>query len=107
MGTNLMVIKEGTLLLLYNGKVWQVESLVNLANHLRFTKLKPSKLVVTIDNTLVDLFIRQTFFRQTLEKSGFAKHSPCQTFLLYSIVVPVQFDQPLGKAFCKTSYSSM
>ena len=52
----------------YSGKVWQGESLTNLANHLRFAKLKPSKLVVTIDNPLADLLIRQTFFRQTLEK---------------------------------------
>ena len=67
----------------YSGKVWQGESLANLANHLRFAKLKPSKLVVTIDNPLADLFIRQTFFHQTLEKSRFAKHSARQTFLLY------------------------
>ena len=31
----------------YSGKGWRVESLANLANHLRFTKLKPSKVVVT------------------------------------------------------------
>ena len=31
----------------YSGKVWRGES---LANRLRFAKLKPSKLVVTIDN---------------------------------------------------------
>ena len=67
----------------YSGKVWRGESLANLANRLRFAKLKPSKLVVTIDNPLADLFIRQTFFRQTLEKSRFAKHSARQTFPLY------------------------
>ena len=66
----------------YSGKVWRGES---LANRLRFAKLKPSKLVVTIDNPLADLFIRQTFFRQTLEKSRFAKHSARQTFPLYGI----------------------
>ena len=32
---------------------------------------------------MADLFIRQTFFRQTLENSRFAKHSACQTFPLY------------------------
>ena len=42
----------------YSGKVWWGESLVNLANCLRFAKLKPSKLIVTIDNPLADLFIR-------------------------------------------------
>ena len=41
--------------------------MANLANRLRFAKLKPSKLVVTIDNPLADLLIRQTFFRQTLD----------------------------------------
>ena len=69
----------------YSGKVWQGESLANLANRLRFAKLKPSKLVVTIDNPLADLFIRQTFFRQTLEKSRFAKHYARQTFPLYGM----------------------
>ena len=38
-----------------------------------------------INNPLASLFIRQTSFCQTLEKSKFTKHSPCQTFLLYSI----------------------
>ena len=60
--------------ILYSGKVWQVESLVNLANRLRFAKLKPSKVVVTINNPLADLFIRQTFFHQTFEKSKFASN---------------------------------
>ena len=69
----------------YSGKVWRGESLVNLANRLRFAKLKPSKLVVTIDNPLADVFIRQTFFREMLEKGRFAKHSARQTFLLYGI----------------------
>ena len=53
-----------------------------MENHLRFAKLKPSKVVIIINNLLVDLFVHQTFFRQTLEKSKFAKHSPRQTFLL-------------------------
>ena len=67
----------------YSGKVWLVESLANLANHLQFTKLKPSKLVATISNRLADLFICQTIFCQMLEKNKFTKHSPCQTFPLY------------------------
>ena len=41
--------------------------MANLANHLRFAKLKPSKLVVTIDNPLADLFIRQTFSAKRLK----------------------------------------
>ena len=67
----------------YSGKVWRGESLANLANCRRFAKLKPSKLIATIDNPLADLFIRQTFFRQTLKNSRFAKHSARQTFPLY------------------------
>ena len=43
------------------GKVWWVESLANLVNHIQFAKLKPSKLVVTINNLLANLFICQTF----------------------------------------------
>ena len=64
----------------YSGKVWRGE---NLANHSRFAELKPSKLVVTVDNLLADLFIRQTFFRQMFRKNKFAKVSPCQTFPIY------------------------
>ena len=68
--------------------VWWVESLVNLANRLRlFTKLKSSKLVVTINKPLADLFICQTLFRQTLEKSKFTKHSPCQNFLAIKYII--------------------
>ena len=37
-------------------------SLTNLANHQHFAKLKTSKLVVTIENLLADLLIRQTIF---------------------------------------------
>ena len=59
----------------YFGKDCQVESLANLVNCLRFAKLKPSQLVVTINNLLADLFIRQTFPRKMLEKSRFAKLS--------------------------------
>ena len=60
------------------------ESLANLVNRPWFTKLKPSKLVPTINNQLADLLICQTSFHQMLEKSQFAKLSPHQTFLLYS-----------------------
>ena len=66
----------------YSGKVWQGES---LANRLRFAKLKPSKLIVTIDNPMADLVICQTFFCQTFENSRFGKHSARQTFPLYGI----------------------
>ena len=59
----------------YSGKVWRGESLANLANRSWFAKLKPSNLVVTIDNLLADLLIRQTFLCQMLEKSQFAKLS--------------------------------
>ena len=72
--------------LLYSRKVWRVESLANLANCLWFAKLKPSKLVLTINNLLADLLIRQTFFRQIVEKSQFANFYPCQTFPLYGIL---------------------
>ena len=71
----------------YSGKVWRGESLANLANHRRFAKLKPSKLIPTIDDPLADPFIRQTFFRQTLKNSRFAKHYARQTFPLYGMYV--------------------
>ena len=44
--------------------------------------IKPSKLVITINNLLADLLIRQTFFHQMFEESRFAKRSPHQTFPL-------------------------
>ena len=53
----------------------------SLANHPCFTKLKPSKLVLTINNLLADLLICQSFFCQMLEKSQFAKLS-CSTVLI-------------------------
>ena len=53
---------EETKVIPYSGKVWRVESLANLVNCLQFAKLKPSKVVVTINKPLADLFIRQTFF---------------------------------------------
>ena len=49
-------------------KVWLIEDLVNLVNRLRFTKLRLSKLVVTINNPLADLFIRQTFLAKLLKR---------------------------------------
>ena len=71
----------------YSGKGWRGESLANLANRPRFAKLKPFKLALTINNLLADLLIRQTFFRQMLESSQFAKLYPHQTFPLYGIIV--------------------
>ena len=52
-------------------------------NRLRFAKLKPSKLLVLMNNSLADLFTHQAFFYKMLEKSKFAKHSPHQIFQLY------------------------
>ena len=65
---------------LYSGKVWRGESLTNLVNRPRFAKLKPSKLVLTINNLLADLLIHQTFFYQMFEMTQFAKLSPPPNF---------------------------
>ena len=62
----------------YSGKVWWGES---LANHPRFAKLKPSKLVLAINNLLADLLIRQTFVHQMFETSQFAKLSCYMVYL--------------------------
>ena len=48
---------------------------------------KTIKVVVTINNPLADLFICQTFYHQTLEKSKFSKYSPRQVFPPYGIVL--------------------
>ena len=50
----------------------------------KFAKLKPFKLVLTINNLLADLLICQIFFCQMCKKSQFAKLSPSQIFPLYS-----------------------
>ena len=68
----LLVLAMPVKKLLYSGKLWRGES---LANHPWLTKLKPSKLVLTINNLLADLLICQTFIHQMLEKSRFAKLS--------------------------------
>ena len=52
----------------YSQKAWRVESLANMANHLQFAKLKPLKLVVSMNNLLVDLFIHRTFFCKHLKR---------------------------------------
>ena len=59
-----------SIITLYSGKVW-----LNLANRRWFAKLKPSKLLLAINNLLADLLIHQTFFCQILENSQFAKFS--------------------------------
>ena len=51
----------------YSGKVWRVESLANLANRLQFAKLKPSKVVVTINNPLADLSFAKLFSAKRLK----------------------------------------
>ena len=71
-----------------------------------FAKLKPYKVVVTIDNPLADLFICQTFSRQMLEKSKFAKHSPRQTFLLYQYCMLYKWTRGYIKTQLKLSYST-
>jgi len=68
----------------YSRKVWQEESLVNLANREQFAKLKPSKFLLIIITFWLNLFIRQTFFHLMLKTSKFAKLYAHQTFLLYS-----------------------
>ena len=69
-----------------------------LVNSPWFAKLKPSKLVLTINNLLADLLIRQTFFRQRLENSRFVKLSACQTFPLYGSyllqLIALAFEHP-------------
>ena len=50
----------------YSGKVWRGKSLVNLANHLGFAKLKPSKFLLIIITLWLNLSIRQTFPDQML-----------------------------------------
>ena len=65
------------------------ESLVNLANRPWFTKLKPSKLVLSINNLLADLLLHQTVFCQMLEKSQFAKLS-CYTVWGINCLSPTQ-----------------
>ena len=52
--------------------------------------IRQTKLVLTINNLLADLLIRQTFFCQMLETSQFAKLFSRQTFPLYRILFSKQ-----------------
>ena len=56
-------------------------------NRPRFAKLKPSKLVLTINNLLADLLIGQTFFHQMFEMSQFAKLPAPAKLSRYTVVV--------------------
>ena len=91
--------------LLYSGKVWWEERLTNLANRPRFAKLKPSKLVLTINNLLVDLLICQTFFRQMLEMSQFTKFSLAKLscYTVYCIHSNLNFRESWLQEIVKTS----
>ena len=91
----------------YSRKVWQVESLANLANRLQFAKLKPSKLVVTIDNPLADLFISQTFSTKCLKTVNLPNILPAKlshyTVYAFACKIAITFvfiilaeDVPLG-----------
>ena len=62
--------------ILYSGKVLRGESLANSENCQLFSKLKPSKLVLTITNLLVDLLNHQTLFCQMFKKSKFTELCP-------------------------------
>ena len=81
-------LKFSSFIILYSWKVWWGES---LANHSWSIKLKPSKFLLTIITFWLNLFIRQTFFRQMLKKSKFAKLLPCQTFPLYSMHLIIKY----------------
>ena len=64
----------------YSRKDCWVESLANMA----IAKLKPYKLVVSINSPSADLFIQQTFSNKCFKRVNSPNHSPCQTFPLYS-----------------------
>ena len=69
----------------YSGKVWWVESLVN---RLRFCKLKPSKVVVTINNSLADRYsYSPNFFPPNAWKEWIRQIFSPLNFPLYSTFV--------------------
>ena len=84
----------------YSRKVWQEESFVNLVNHQQFAKLKPSKLVVTIDNLFADLFICQTFS----PKSSYNMHTYKFAFDKICLKVDYSFKMSYSLKQLLTSY---
>ena len=62
-------------------------NVTNLGNYPWFTKLKPFKLVLIINNLLADLLIHQTFFHQMLEKINLPNFSTI--WYMYSMPVPM------------------
>ena len=67
----------------------QQESLVNMANHQQFTKLKPFKIVGKINNLQGDVFFIKLFC-QSRYSSIFAKYY-CQQFCHYTVGISIQF----------------
>ena len=63
-----MITIKDEFLIPYSGKVWWVESLVNLVNRQQFAKLKPSKVVVTINNLLADRSFAKLFPTKCLKR---------------------------------------
>ena len=70
----------------YSRKVWWVESLMNLANHLRFTKLKPFKPVITINEPLADPFIHQTFSAKRLNSLNILPAKPSRYTVINNLL---------------------
>ena len=68
----------------YSGKVWWVESLMNLANHLRFAKLKPSKFVLIIITFLTESIHLPNFSSPNAQNEKSCQFFPSQTSPLYS-----------------------
>ena len=58
------------------------ESLVNLANHPQFTKLKPSKLVLTINNLLADLNFTKLSFSKCSKRLNSPNFPPPNFFAI-------------------------
>ena len=78
----------------YSRKVWRQESLAALVNRLWFAKLKPSKLVLTINSLLADLLFCQTFFCIMLERVNLPNFTPA-SLSRYAVYVMRKFSLQL------------
>ena len=74
----------------YSRKVWRVESLVNFYKtdgKMFAICQKPSKLVVTINNPLADLFICQTFSAKCLKRVNLPNFLPTKSEIKFLCTV--------------------
>jgi len=93
-----------TIQILYSRKVWLEEILENLANHERFTKLKPSKFLLTVITFWLNLFIRQTFFAKCSKQVILPNFTPTKLSCYMVVISHKIFNRKCDNNLMKSEY---